>query len=108
MKFNKEKYQVHPLARNKPTHHYRLRVNQLESTSAKKDLGILMANISQHVLAARKAIVILGCIRRYIAVRLGEVILPLFSALVKYIWSAVFRSGLTGTCTYCCESSVEM
>lgn len=111
VKFNKKKYQVYPLGRNKPRHQYRLKVNQLQSRSEKNDLGILMANMSQHILAARKASVILGCIRRDVAITSGDMILPLFSALMRHVWSAVFSSGITGTretWTYCCESSVEL
>ncbi|KAJ7419703.1 hypothetical protein WISP_52712 [Willisornis vidua] len=63
----------------------------LESSSA-KDLGALMENklsmSQQSALGAEKANGILGCIRKSIASRLGEVILPLYSAQ-----SAVSSSG---------------
>jgi len=60
---------------------------QLESSLAQKDLGLLVDtkfNMSQQcVLAVKKANGILGCIRHSIASRSREVILPLYSALVR-------------------------
>jgi len=87
--FNKAKYQVLPLGRNKPRHQYRLEVNQLEGSSAKKDLGVSVDkktdNISQqYAVAARNASVILSCIRMTVTSRSREVVLPLYSALVRH------------------------
>ncbi|GAB0181141.1 mitochondrial enolase superfamily member 1 [Grus japonensis] len=68
-------------------HQYMLENNQLENSFAEKDLGLLvdtMLNTKQQgALAAKKANGILGCIRRNVASRLAEVILPLYSALVR-------------------------
>jgi len=68
-------------------HQYVLRNDCLESSLAEKDLGVLLdtkLNISQRfALAAKKVNSILGCIRRSVANRLREVILPLYSALVR-------------------------
>jgi len=54
---------------------------------AEKDLGVLVdtkLNISQQrVLAAKNVNCILGCIRRNVASRLRDMILPLYSALVR-------------------------
>ena len=60
---------------------------QLESSSAEKDLGILAdtkVNLGQQrVLAAKKARVILRCVRQSIGSRSRDVILPLCSALER-------------------------
>ncbi|KFV82069.1 hypothetical protein N308_15879, partial [Struthio camelus australis] len=85
MKFHKGKCKVLHLGRNNPMHQDRLGADLLESSSAKKDLGVLVDNkvsmSQQCALVAKKANGILGCMRQSVASRSREVILPLSSAL---------------------------
>ncbi|PKU37838.1 hypothetical protein llap_11859 [Limosa lapponica baueri] len=85
MKFKKG--EILHLERNEPIHQYRLGADLLESSSAERDLGVLMDNrmtmSQQCALVAKKANGILGCIKKSMASRLREVILPLYSALLE-------------------------
>ncbi|GAB0208744.1 mitochondrial enolase superfamily member 1 [Grus japonensis] len=67
-------------------HQYRLGVDLLGSSSAEKDLGALVDKLSmsqQCALVPKKATGILGCIKKSMASRSREVILPLYSALLR-------------------------
>ncbi|GAB0205992.1 hypothetical protein GRJ2_003064800 [Grus japonensis] len=87
MKLNKGKCRVLHLEKNSPRDQYRLEVDLLGSSAAEKDLGVLVHNklsmSQQCALVAKKASGILGCIKKSVASRSREVILPLYSALVR-------------------------
>jgi len=109
-RFKEAKCKVLHLGRGNPQYQYRLEDEGIETSPAKKDLGLLvdekLDTSQQCAFTTQKASHILGCIKSSMANRSREGILPLYSALLRHHWKSCIRlwSPQYKTWSYCSGS----
>ncbi|GAB0190169.1 mitochondrial enolase superfamily member 1 [Grus japonensis] len=96
MKFNKGKCRVLHLGKNTTGYQYRLGVDLLGNSTVEKNLGVLVDNklsmSQQCALVAKKANGTLECIKKSVASRSREVILPLLLCPDEATYCVQFRA----------------
>lgn len=103
MKLNNERCKVLHLGRKKSMHQQMLGDTKMEDNLVlvKKAMGVLVDTrwtmTQQCVFPAQMSNSLLDCIKRSFVITSREVILPLYSALVRRTWGTVTSSGLPGT-----------
>jgi len=105
MRLNKAKCEVLHLGQGNPRYQYRLGDEGIESSPVEKNLRVLVDEkldvTWQCALTAQQANRILGCIKSSVASRLRDVIVPLYSTLLRphlkscvQLWSPQHRKGM--------------
>ncbi|GAB0176126.1 hypothetical protein GRJ2_000077800 [Grus japonensis] len=105
MKFSKDMYKVLHLGRHNPGVQHRLGSTWLERSSVERDLWVLVdkkLNMSEQCAAvAKQANRMLGCINKGVTSSNKEVIIPLYSALVRphlkccvQFWSPLYKKDV--------------
>ncbi|CAM4661769.1 unnamed protein product [Lepidochelys olivacea] len=105
MKFNKDKCKVLHLRRNNQLHTYKMGNDCLGRSTEERDLGVIVnhkLNMGQQCkTVAKKANIILGCVSRSVVSKTLEVILLLYSALIRpqlescvQFWAPNFRKDV--------------
>ncbi|GAB0185623.1 cAMP-dependent protein kinase inhibitor alpha [Grus japonensis] len=105
VRFNKAKWKFRYMGQGNPQYQHRLGDEGTESSPEEKDLGVLVdekLDITQQcMLAAQKAKCIPGCIKRNVTSRSREVILPIYSTLVRphlqcciQLWGPQYRRDM--------------
>jgi len=101
IRFHKGKSRVLHSGGSNSMHQYWLGADLLERSSTEKDLSVLVDNRlamnQQCTCVAKKAHGILGCVRKSMASRLREEILPHYSALLRPQLDRVSSSGLSSS-----------